>query len=193
MNCTPKVRQKTFGVFFMSTRKNRKHSLSEKLKVIELYQSGFGSTTIARQYSIDSSIVKSWIRVYQVHGLAGLEKQPHLEVSTDLKQCAVKDVLEKSLSFETVALKYHVSKSAVYSWTQLVKQQGYASLLTIKKGRPSINMGRPKKKQPETELEKLQEELRYLRAENALLKKLKALEEEEIALRKREQSKPSRH
>jgi len=159
----------------MSTRKNRKHSLSEKLKVIESYQSGYGSTTIEKKFGIPRCLVKRWIRVYREHGFKGLEKKLAQNISVEIKQKAVKEILEKQLSFETVALKYHVSLSAVYSWTQLVKEHGYSSLLTTRKGRPPKDMGRPKKKQPETELEKLEEELRYLRAENAYLKKLNAL------------------
>jgi len=158
----------------MEKRENRKHSLSEKLRVIKDYQTGYGSTTISRKRKIAESMVLKWIRVYQAHGIKGLVKQPRTTLSAEIKLQAVREIFEEFLSFETVALKYHVSISAIYSWSQRVKEHGYASLLTIKQGRPTKLMGRPKKKQPETELEKLQEELRYLRAENALLKKLKA-------------------
>jgi transposase len=176
-----------------TTRKNRKHSLSEKLKVVELYRSGYGSSTISKKLGIHTSIVKSWIRVYQTNGVLSLEKGKHPFLSTDLKERAVKGVLEKSLSFESVALKYHISKSAVYSWTQQVKIHGYEILSKIKQGRPTKEMGRPKKKQPETELEKLQEELRYLRAENAYLKKLRALVQERIARESGKQSGSSKN
>ena len=177
----------------MSTRKNRKHSLSEKLQVIELYQSGYGSVTISKQLGIEDSIVSRWIRVYQSDGFSGFDKRVHTQIPAELKQQAVKEVLENSLSFETVALKYKVSISAVYSWVQRVKQYGYPALTTIKRGRPNKNMGRPKNKEPETELEKLQEEVRYLRAENAYLKKLRALVEERIARENGKQPGPSKH
>lgn len=176
----------------MEKRKNRKHSLSEKLSVIRDYQSGYGCTSISRERKIDESIVKRWVRVYLAHGIKGFDKQARKAVSADIKQRAIKEIFEKGLSFETVALKYHVSISAIYSWFQRVQKHGYSSLLTIKQGRPANIMGRPKKKEPETELEKLQEELRYLRAENALLKKLKALEEERIVHASARQSKPSK-
>ena len=176
----------------MEKRKNRKHSLSEKKRVIQDYQSGYGSTTISRKRKIAKSLVSKWIHAYQAHGLKGLEKQPRMTVSAAIKQQAVLAVLEECLPCETVALKYRVSASAIYSWSERVKEHGYASLLTIKQGRPTTHMGRPTKKQPETELEKLQEEVRYLRAENAFLKKLKALEEERIAPKSARQSKPSK-
>lgn len=177
----------------MSTRKNRKHSLSEKLQVIALYQSGKGCFTISKQLGITECLVKHWIRVYQSDGFSGFDKRVHTQVPAELKQQAVKDVLEKSLSFETVALKYKVSTSAVYSWVQRVKQHGYPALTMIKRGRPGKNMGRPKKKEPETDLEKLQEEVRYLRAENAYLKKLRALVEERIARENGKQPGPSKN
>lgn len=177
----------------MSKRKNRKHSLSEKLQVIELYQSGMGSITISKQLGIADSLVSSWIRVFQSDGFSGFDKRVRMQVLAELKLQAVKEVLEKSLSYETVALKYKVSISAVYSWVQRVKQDGYPALTTIKIGRPGRNMGRPKKKEPETELEKLQEELRYLRAENAYLKKLRALVEERIARENGKQPGPSKN
>jgi transposase len=174
-------------------RKNRKHSLSEKLKVVELYESGYGSTTISKKLKIPHSMVERWIRVYQANGVSELEKRSYSPFSTETKQQVVKDVLEKSLSCESVALKYHISISAVYSWTQKVKSHGYEILREIKRGRPPKDMGRPKKKQPETELEKLQEELRYLRAENAYLKKLRALVQERIARESGKQSGSSKN
>lgn len=176
----------------MEKRKNRKHGLSEKLRVIRDYQSGSGCTTISRKRGIAESLVSHWIRAYQAHGAKGLEKQPRASISAEIKQQAVRDVLEECLSFEAVALKYRVSMSSIYSWSQRVMEGGFASLMTIKQGRPTKAMGRPKKKQPETELEKLQEEVRYLRAENALLKKLRALEEERAVHGRARQPKPSK-
>ena len=174
-------------------RKNRKHSLSEKLKVIELYQSGYGSTVISKALSVPLTIVKNWIRIYQAHGTLGFENKSYKPTSPVLKAQAVREVLDKSLSFEVVALKYQVSIYAIYTWTQMVKLYGYAALSSIKKGRPSDVMGRPKKKEPETEQEKLQAELRYLRAENAYLKKLRALVQERISRESGKQSRPSKY
>ena len=195
MNCTPKVRQKTFGVFFMSTkRKNRKHSLSEKLKVVEYYKTGYGCTTISKEMNISETIVQRWITTYRTLGVSGFKKQRASRLSASIKMEIVRDVLEKSLSFQVAGLKYNVSETAVYRWVSKVKTGGYSALAQTKQlGRPVKDMGRPKKKQPETEIEKLQEELRYLRAENAYLKKLRALVQERIARESGKQSGSSKH
>jgi transposase len=173
-------------------RKNRKHSIEEKKKAVDLYKKGYGSTSIGKQLKVEEGQIRRWLRSYQELGLTGLEKQSYSSLGIEIKCQVVKEVFEKCVSLETVALKYNVSASAVYSWSQKVKLHGYEALTTINQGRPPKDMGRPKKKVPETELEKLQEEVRYLKAENAYLKKLRALVQERIARESGKQPGPSK-
>jgi transposase len=173
-------------------RKNRKHSIQEKKNAVELYTRGYGCTSIGKQLKVGETQIKHWIRSYQELGVKGFENLSHSSFSSEIKCQAVRAVLEKFLTFETVALKYNVSSSAVYSWTQKVKLHGYEVLTTIKQGRPPKAMERPKKKVPETELEKLQEEVRYLKAENAYLKKLRVLVQERVARESGKQPRPSK-
>jgi len=174
-------------------RKNRKHSIREKKKAVDLYEKGYGCSSISKEIKVNESQINYWIRSYQELGMIGFENRSHKLLSSEIKCQAVRAVLEKSLSFESVALKYNVSAFAVYSWTQKVKSHGYEALTTTKQGRPPKDMGRPKKKAPETELEKLQEEVRYLKAENAYLKKLRALVQERIARESGKQPGPSKN
>jgi len=62
MNYTPKVRQKTFGVFLWKKRK--KNSKYEKIQVVELYQ--------------------------QSYRLSGFDKQPSRELSVEIKEQVVR-------------------------------------------------------------------------------------------------------
>jgi len=182
------------GVLMLVSRKNKKHNLEEKLKAVELYNQGNGSTMISRELSVSVSQIKRWINIYKAKGTKGFVKRSKIKASFRLKQAIVKEVLENNLSYDEVSLIYPVSPSAVYSWVSKVKQMGYTSLMEIKnRGRPRKNMARPKKKEPETELEKLQAEVEYLRAENAYLKKLNALVEERTARTTGTKSKPSHH
>ena len=161
-------------------RKNLKHSYSDKIKVVELYKQGYGSTHISKMLHISDTVVETWLRIYRAKGVLGFENPAKQILSIDLKEQVVRDVLENSLSFPSVALKYGISQSAAYQWVKLVKEEGFSSLKVTQQGRPPKDMGRPKKKQPETELEKLEAELRYLRAENAYLKKVRALAQERL-------------
>ncbi len=155
-------------------RKTLKHSYSEKMTVVELYNQGYyGSTRISKVFNISVTVVKTWLCSYRSRGIFGFEKPPKQILRIDLKEQVVQDVLENSLSFGSVALKYGVNQSAAYQWVKLVKEEGFSSLKVTRQGRP-------KKKQPETELEKLEEELRYLRAENAYLKKVRDLVQERL-------------
>ena len=166
----------------LSKCKYRKHSLSEKLEIVRLYETGMSSISLGKRFAIDERAVRRLLATYRTLGVSGLQKQTPNSVSVDFKQKIVSEILEKSLPFDQVVLRYGVSRSAVRSWVCKVKADGYASLAEIKKrGRPPKDMGRPTKKEPVTEFEKLQDELRYLRAENAYLKKLKALVEHRVA------------
>jgi transposase-like protein len=161
-------------------RKNLKHSYSDKIKVVELYKQGYGSTSISKLLHISETLVVTWLRIYRAKGVLGFAKPAKQILSIDLKEQVVRDVLENLLSFPSVALKYGISQSAAYQWVKLVKEEGFSSLKLTQQGRPPKDMGRPKKKHPETELEKLEAELRYLRAENAYLKKVRALAQERL-------------
>lgn len=88
-----------------TTRKNRKHSLSEKLKVVELYQTGYGCTTISRELNISETIVQRWINIYRALGLSGFNKQSSKHVPVSFKMQVVRDVLEKSLSCQVGWIK----------------------------------------------------------------------------------------
>jgi len=174
-------------------RKNKHYCHSEKIQVVELYKQGYGCDRISKMQQVNRTVVKRWISLYQNFGLSGFDKQANRELSVEIKEQVVRDVLSNFLSYNTVALKYHISPSAAFQWVQLVKQEGFSSIKTTKRGRPGKDMGRPKKKQPETELEKLEEELRYLRAENAYLKKVRALVQERLLRESGKQPKPSKN
>lgn len=160
------------------------YPLSTKLKVVELYMQGYGSSTISRQLCVEESTVLRWINKYNALGESALSKQPNVRATPEFKIKLVREILEKSLSCQRVALKYGVSISAVDSWLRNVRANGYASLyLSKRKGRPPKIMprGRPKRQEPQTELEKLKVDLERARTEIALLKKVQALVEEKEA------------
>ena len=88
------------------------------------------------------------------------------------------DIEENHLTLHAASLKYGASPTRISVWLRQYRENGWASLESIKKrGRPS-RMGRPKKEsKPLTELERLRKEVQELRTENALLKKVRAFVE----------------
>lgn len=177
-----------------SKRSYRKYDASIKRQVLELYEGGYGSPTIAKELDVTERRVRSWITRQRHLGAAWLDKQVYTKATTEFKQSVARQVLEKCLSCEQVALQNGVSISAVLSWVSKVRSEGYDSLSQTKpRGRPPKDMGRPRKKEPQTELEKLQDENLRLKAENALLKKVKALVEARDARLKEIGRKPSKN
>jgi transposase len=174
-----------------------KHTLAEKLEVIHQSKLGYGCSHISQRMSISETMVVRWLRRYRQFGLSGLSKPSTRTIlSLSMKEKLVREVLEKSLSCQTVALRYQVSETAVHTWVTKVRQGGYAALTGCKKqSQPSTYMNQQKKKKqlPRTDLEKLEAEVLYLRAENAYLKKLRALVEERITRESGKSSKPSNH
>ncbi len=91
----------------------RLHSLSEKLAVIGLYESGYCSTAIGEQLHLCARDVRRRLSRYRAHGIGALSNNL---TSAAFKASVVSEVFEKSLSCAQVALKSGVSESAVYSW-----------------------------------------------------------------------------
>jgi transposase len=174
-------------------RNYRHHSVSERAQAVDLYNQGYGSTTIGKMLNVGDDQICSWLSRYHSQGVDSYERRPYTLLNPEQKELIVREVLGKLLSCGQASQKYGVSKSAVTCWVTIVRRRGYEALSEIsKRGHPPKAMGRPKKKEPQTEQEKMEEELRYLRAENAYLKKLRALVEERIARESGKSPEPSK-
>ena len=70
MNCTPKVRQKTFGALFM------KYSYEHRLVIVQRVKQGETIEHLSREYHINETQILAWVRIWDKYGRFGLEKQP---------------------------------------------------------------------------------------------------------------------
>ena len=161
-----------------------KYSLDFKLKVISFYLSGYGYRSTANHFGILRSAVRKWVKLYQYHGIKGIEpRHSKLKYSAEFKYHVLIYMKTHNLSQREVAAYFNIpTTSSILEWQTLFKQGGLAALKPRKKGRPN-KMKRPKKPDNRTEQEKLidqlQEELAYLRVENAVLKKFQEMDEKE--------------
>ena len=171
--CTPKVRHKTFGVFFM------KYSYEQRLIIVSRVKQGELIAHLSKEYHINKTQILAWVRMWDKYGPSGLEQQPHCRPTVKLKEEVVRLILEKGVPLSHVRIEYRIGKTALQRWVSTVRKYGYEALAPSKRQGRALKepMGRPKKKEPQTELERLQAENLRLRAENALLKKAKALVE----------------
>lgn len=183
LKCPQKVRQKTFGIYCMTT-------VEEKLEAVKLGLSGKAPYAIGQALGFDEHDVSEWIERYRLYGIQGLEKQRYRRYTFEEKCKIICEYRKKHLPLHIFSAQVRISQTRIREWNSIVKAQGYEGLRLIgRHGRPpkQYDMGRPKKREPQTEQEKLIRELEYLRAENAYLKKLRALMiEKESQKRKRE-------
>ena len=156
-----------------------KFSFEVKLKAVQMYLSGIGSTTVARRLGIKKSdLVMMWVARYRKFGIQGLEiRQSKYDYSGDFKLQVLKWKKQHQASFTTTAIHFDISNiGTVVGWQKKLDQCGREALF-IGRGRTkhmTTNHNHQASKQL-SELERLKAENRALRVENKYLKKLEAL------------------
>lgn len=161
-----------------------------KLKAVQMYRRGKGSSVIGRELGVSRSQVRRWVNQYKTNGAEVLSSHNRY-VPVEKKKEFVREVLDKHLSCEQTALKHGVGRSSLARWVAMVRQSGDIGVLERRERKTGTQMGRPRKHEPQTELEKLKLENEYLKAEVALLKKMQALLDSKKAQNKRTGRAPS--
>lgn len=151
-----------------------------KLRVIRHYTAGShgGIGAVAALFGLGKSQVRRWVRHYQRHGRAGLNKKRSV-YDAPFKLEVLERMWQDQLSYQQVAALFDIRCPAhVSKWARQYHAGGVDALVSRPRGRPR-RMTTPKPPSPLSEeartLEELRKENEYLRAENAYLKKLKAL------------------
>lgn len=80
MNCTPKVRQKTFGVQFVYEK-----TFTEKLKIVSQALSGVPQRRLCAQYHLGQHYLENLIDRYREYGEGGLYSKAQKKISSDFK------------------------------------------------------------------------------------------------------------
>jgi transposase len=173
-----------------------KYTKQFKLAVVKRYQEGSaGYQTVARQYEINPSFVRNWVKQHTLHGEAGLDKK-FSHYSAQFKLSVLQHMWNEQKSCRETAILFDIRNVGVLSaWERSYHSGGIEALTPRPRGRRKA-MSTPKKEvQPQSakpdesrSREELLEEVNHLRMENAYLKKLKALVQEqelEASLKKR--------
>ena len=159
------------------------YSEQYKLAVVEHYQNtSDGYKLTASHFGLDHATVRTWVKVYQQHGLQGLHPT-HGYYSQPFKLTVVQDILNNQLSICAAAAKYNVPyHTTVAAWLKRYEQKG-AQGLAVRRAPPGRlkpivhrTIPKPLSEPPASQRldRRLQEQLEYLQAENAYLKKLYA-------------------
>ena len=153
----------------------------DKVKIIQLYNEGYGCSLVARKIGISEARVKEIKKQYDLYGDVTLEvSHTNRKFSLDFKMELINRV-NNGEAIYCVAAEYMISPGQLYNWLKKYQELGYNGLINKPKGRPKFMKPETKKTMPTTEDEKdkrireLEERNAQLEMENDLLKKLKAL------------------
>lgn len=152
-----------------------------KRKVVRDYLSGKGGYKIlAAKYDIANSLVRTWVRAYQHHGVAGLDRQRG-RYTYEFKLEVLHRLEADNLSFRELAAIYNIGNPhSITMWQEQHKRGELrssqctppldSSVSTIKNTSP-----RSTKPEQSEQADGLRRENQRLRAEVAYLKKFNAL------------------
>lgn len=96
----------------------KKIPADEKVKAVELYLSGKASQLdLADRYGVHKASVQQWIRNYTSMGSEAFTKRGWSGYSSELKEQAVRDHLEKQIPLNEICKKYKIrSKKSILDW-----------------------------------------------------------------------------
>ncbi len=186
LDCPQKVRH-FLGAFFM----RRKFELDFKLRIVRRYfEDIIGIDALSSETSIDRSLIRKWVKFYELYGVSGLARTRNSYYPVSFKLKVIKFVAQ-GMSIKEAARKFNIAaESSIIKWQRDYEKSGNLGLENKPRGRPKTmsNYKRKKRKtnKPLTREEELLEQIEYLKAENAILKKLDAL------IQERKNPKPSK-
>ena len=153
-----------------------KFSFEVKLKAVQMYLAGIGSSTIARRLGIKGKkSVQIWVARYRKYGVQGLEiRSPKFDYDGNFKLKVLNWRKQHKASYPQTALQFDISNpGTIANWQRKFNERGIEALFT-RRGRATTNHNQQARKQL-SELERLKAENRALKVENEYLKKLEAL------------------
>ncbi|OOS26861.1 helix-turn-helix domain-containing protein [Moraxella pluranimalium] len=166
-----------------------KYTMDFKLEVINHYHNGLSCNQIANLFGIESSIIQSWVRLYQTHGIDGIRpRTSKASYSPAFKHTAVLQLLAGQ-SIRTLAIELNISNHGLLcQWLKAYQTHGIMGLTPKPKGRRPMSKSTNKSDKAAkaskvaktdkiltNEHAELLRRIQYLEAENAYLKKLDAL------------------
>lgn len=161
-----------------------KLKLEDKLKIIEMYETGYSIPMISIKFKVSESVIKRIERQYREHGIESFKaKGKNMKYSPEFKMEIVNRVLNGE-SKTRIAAELCVNDGMIFSWVKKYQELGYNGL-TTKQGRPrkmkdkniqqKIVNNSDKLDDKDKRIKDLEERNAQLEMENDLLKKLRAL------------------
>lgn len=101
--------------------RNQKYIIEFKLKIVDEYLRGLGSTTLELIYGCHYSLILQWVRKYQAHGISAFESsRKNQTYSAEFKLNVVKEYLQGGTSYRLLAVKHKIKSDAqIRNWVMM--------------------------------------------------------------------------
>ena len=162
----------------MSVDLRCKHDRSLRERAADLFEAGWGCTSVARSLAIPVKAVEKWQYTYLSVGRGGLLNmgKTHARYDFETKVAAASAVVDGGMAKPEAMRRFGIaSESPLRRWCQLYREGGAEALRPKPKGRPR---GSGSRAAPATREGELERKVRRLEAEVAYLKKSIALKAE---------------
>lgn len=169
-----------------------KYNEQFKLDVVQQYLVGnAGYKWIGKLRGLDYSMIKRWVSLYRLHGVAGLAKKVKAgQYNAKFRLTVLQHMWDNELSYGQVAAVFNIrSPGCIGHWERCYHSGGIDALIPRVRGRPKKmpDSQAPKPSLPADDETRTREELlaevNHLRMEVAYLKKLRALVQSQQAQR----------
>ena len=153
-------------------------TIKRKKQLIQLFESGnYSLHEISRRLEVDRGAIKTWLAIYQYHGIEALLYPPCTPYAESFKMKVIEYTVETADAMFEIAGKFNIpSRATIWKWMKKYMSEADWSLYYLKRERR--DQMRKEKPTQLSELEKLKRENELLKAEIEYLKKLKALIQE---------------
>ena len=149
---------------------NACYDVSVRLRVVELYEQGYGRNAIASLLGMSSGTVREWLAVHRSVGIEVLAMmgEKHKTYSFEDKLAAVRAVVDEGITKPEAMARFGItSTTSLKTWLRAYREGGPNALRPGPKGRRKGTSSPPKEMTREQELE---ERCRRLETEVAYLK-----------------------
>lgn len=159
-------------------RKNAALSYSQRFRLIELFEAGYGREAAADLAGCSRCASRNFQDRWRIHGrLAVVDRSKYSSYSYELKVQAVKRFLAGETKPDIAKDLELSSPKLLERWIRDYRREGEQGLRPKKRGRPKKDPDRPEK--PLSEVAQLKKRIAWLEMENEVLKALRDLDPEQ--------------
>ena len=134
----------------------QKVPVEEKVRIIRKYLSGEISLTEgAKEARVSFESIKSWVNIYENHGVEGFHRNRNNEYSAEIKTEAVLDYLHGGGSLQILCKKYKIrSTKQLRNWIKVYNAHGDLNSVKHSGGGSYMKQGRDTTKEERIEIVK---------------------------------------